>query len=249
LVVRREKEKLCRYVHIASGNYNPTTSKVYTDVGLLTHNEEIGADATSLFNFLTGYSQQSKYHRLLVAPLNLRERFVQLIGRERKHALDGKKARIIAKLNSLTDVEIIEELYSASRAGVEIDLIIRGVCMLRPGIKGLSSTIRVTSIVGRFLEHSRIFYFANGGSAEDEEVYIGSADWMFRNLDRRVEVAVPVLNLEIPKYLKETVLETYLKDNVNARILRPDGSYRRISNNGTDAFDAQMFFAGRDMDI
>jgi polyphosphate kinase len=121
--------------------------------------------------------------------------------------------------------------------------------MLRPGIKGLSSTIRVTSIVGRFLEHSRIFYFANGGSAEDEEVYIGSADWMFRNLDRRVEVAVPVLNLEIRKYLKETVLETYLKDNVNARILRPDGSYRRISNNGTDAFDAQMFFAGRDMDI
>jgi polyphosphate kinase len=249
LVVRREKDKLCRYVHIASGNYNPTTSKVYTDVGLLTHNEEIGADATSLFNFLTGYSQQSKYHYLLVAPLNLRERFIQLIRREKKHSLDGKKARIIAKLNSLTDVEVIEELYSASRASVEIDLIVRGICMLRPGIKGLSSSIRVTSIIGRFLEHSRIFYFANGGSAEDEEVYIGSADWMFRNLDRRVEVAVPVLNAEIRKYLKDTVLETYLKDNVNARVLRSDGSYRRLSNIGSDAFDSQMFFAGREMDI
>jgi len=249
LVVRREKDKLCRYVHIASGNYNPTTSKVYTDVGLLTHNEEIGADATSLFNFLTGYSQQSKYHRLLVAPLNLREKFIQLIRRERKHALDGKKARIIAKLNSLTDVEIIEELYSASRAGVEIDLIVRGVCMLRPGIKGLSSTIKVTSIVGRFLEHSRIFYFANSGSSEGEEVYIGSADWMFRNLDRRVEVVMPILDAEIRKYLRETVLEAYLKDNINARVLRPDGSYRRLSNTGTDAFDAQMFFAGREIDL
>ena len=249
LVVRREKDKLCRYVHIASGNYNPTTSKVYTDVGLLTHNAEIGADATSLFDFLTGYSQQSKYHRLLVAPLNLREKFIQLIRRERKHALDGKKARIIAKLNSLTDVEIIEELYSASRAGVAIDLIVRGICMLRPGIKGLSSTMKVTSVVGRFLEHSRIFYFANGGSPDDEEVYIGSADWMFRNLDRRVEVVVPILNAEIRRYLKETVLEAYLKDNVNARVLRPDGSYRRLSNNGSDAFDSQMFFAGREIDL
>ncbi|MEP7074301.1 MAG: polyphosphate kinase 1 [Acidobacteriota bacterium] len=248
LVVRREKDKLVRYVHVATGNYNPVTSRMYTDVGLLTSNEAIGADATSLFNFLTGYSQQNKYHKMVVAPLNLRQKFVQLIRREKRHRLAGKKARIIAKFNSLTDENLISELYEASKAGVEIDLLVRGICSLRPGISGLSSTIRVTSIVGRFLEHSRIFYFANGGTAESEEVYIGSADWMRRNLDRRIEIAIPVTDPAIKHYLRHTVLDAYLKDNVNAKVLRPDGSYRKVEGSA-EPFDAQMFFAGKDIEV
>ena len=245
LVVRREKDKLTRYVHIATGNYNPLTSRVYTDVGLLTADEEIGADATSLFNFLTGYSQQKKYHRLLVAPLNLRERLIELVRRERRNKLAGKEARIILKINSLTDTELIQELYSASQAGVEIDLICRGICSLRPGVKGLSPTIRVRSLVGRFLEHSRVLYFANGGEEDDDELYIGSADWMQRNLDRRVEVLVPILSPELKVYLRDTYLNAYLRDNVNASLLRPDGTYRRIT--GGEPFDAQAFFIGQDV--
>ncbi len=243
LVVRREKEKLVRYVHFGTGNYNPATSKLYTDLGLLTSDEEIGEDATSLFNFLTGYSQQDKYNRLLVAPLNLRERLVELIRRERDIARAGQKARIIVKINSLTDEELISELYDASQAGVNIDLIVRGICSLRPGVRGLSSNIRVRSIVGRFLEHSRIFYFGNGGT--DEEVYIGSADWMQRNLDRRVEVVLPVLDQDIRRYIVDEILEFYLKDNINAWVLRPDGTYRKVT--GTAPFDAQMAFVGRDI--
>lgn len=246
LVVRREKDRLARYVHISTGNYNPVTSRIYTDIGLLTADEEIGADATSLFNFLTGYSQQSKYHRMLVAPLNLRDKFVQLIRREKRNRLAGKPARIIAKLNSLTDEGLIDELYAASKAGVEIDLIVRGICSLRPGIKGLSANIRVTSIVGRFLEHSRIFYFANGGDPETEEVFIGSADWMLRNLDRRVEVVIPVTDPAIKSYLRHVVLDAYLKDNVNARSLRPDGSYKTLTN-GAEPFDSQLFFVGQEI--
>lgn len=245
LVVRREKDKLARYVHLATGNYNPTTSRLYTDLGLLTADEEIGADATSLFNFLTGYSQQSKYHRLLVAPLNLRERLTELIQREKKNKLDGVEARIIVKVNSLTDEQLIHELYDASQAGVEIDLIVRGICALRPGIKGLSSNIRVRSIVGRFLEHSRIFYFANGGG-ENEEIYIGSADWMMRNLDRRVEIVFPIIDPAIRTYIRHEILELYLRDNCNARVLRPDGSYKKVSGGG-DPFDSQMAFVGRDI--
>lgn len=244
LVVRREKDKLFRYVHLGTGNYNPATSRMYTDLGLITADEEIGEDATSLFNFLTGYSQQDQYHRLLVAPLNLRERLIELIRRETQNKIDGKPARMIIKVNSLTDEQLIQELYDAAAAGVEIDLIVRGVCALRPGVKGLSSTIKVRSLVGRFLEHSRIFYFANGGG-DDEEVYIGSADWMSRNLDRRVEIVVPVLDPEIKLYLKEEVLDNYLRDNVNARMLRADGTYRKVS--GTEAFDAQMYFVGQDI--
>lgn len=245
LVVRREKEKLCRYVHIASGNYNPLTSRTYTDVGLLTADEEIGADATSLFNFLTGYSQQTTYHRLLVAPLNLRERLTELVRRERRNKLAGKDARIILKVNSITDTELIEELYAASQAGVEIDLIVRGICSLRPGVKGLSSNIRVRSVVGRFLEHSRVMYFANAAEEDSGgEVFIGSADWMQRNLDRRVEVAVPILSPDIKNFLKDVYLDAYLRDTVNARVLRPDGTYRKIPS--TDPFDAQMFFVGQD---
>lgn len=247
LVIRREKDKLVPYVHLATGNYNPTTSRVYTDIGLLTADDEIGADVTNLFNFLTGYSQQNKFHRLIVAPLDLREKFLLLVRRERKHAAEGKPARIIAKFNSLTDVAIIKELYRASRAGVEIDLIVRGMCMLRPGISGISENIRVRSIIGMFLEHSRVFYFANGGGEENEEVYFGSSDWMQRNFDRRVEVVVPVLDQEIKRYLKDTFLDAYLRDNVNARILKSDGSRRRVSTPADQVFDAQMYFVGQDI--
>lgn len=244
LVVRREKGKLRRYVHVATGNYNPTTARLYTDFGLLTSNDEIGADATNLFNFLTGYSQQNKFHRFLVAPLNLRERLVELIRREREHKLAGREGRIIIKVNSLTDEALINELYEASGDGVEIDLIVRGICSLRPSMKGISSSIRVRSVVGRFLEHSRVFYFANGGGDLDE-VYIGSADWMMRNLDRRVEVLVPVLDSTIKQYLRDEVLQTYLRDNVNARILRADGSYKAVS--GGEPVDAQSYFIGSDV--
>jgi polyphosphate kinase len=245
LVVRREKEKLSKYVHISSGNYNPLTARLYTDLSILTCEDEIGVDATSLFNFLTGYSQQTSYNRLFVAPVDLRENLLERIERERRNKVDGKDARIILKMNSITDEELINALYDASQAGVEIDLICRGICSLRPGIKGLSSNIRVRSIVGRFLEHSRIFYFANGGAEQDEELYIASSDWMQRNMDRRVEIALPVLDPDIRHYLKNTVLDAYLRDNVNARVLKSDGSYKKVS--GGEAFDAQMFFAGQDI--
>ncbi|PYT01693.1 MAG: polyphosphate kinase 1 [Acidobacteria bacterium] len=245
LVVRREKEKLSRYVHVATGNYNPITSRMYTDLGLLTADEDIAADVTSLFNFLTGYSQQSNYNRLMVAPLNLREGLIDLVRREKRNKLAGKHARIIVKVNSLTDTDLINELYAASQAGVEIDLIVRGICSLRPGVKGLSSNIRVRSVVGRFLEHSRVFYVANGGEVADEEVYIGSADWMLRNVDRRVEVLAPILDPDIKAFLKDVYLDAYLRDNVNARALRPDGTYRKLP--GAEPFDAQMFFVGHDV--
>jgi polyphosphate kinase len=247
LVIRREKGKLVRYVHLATGNYNPATSRIYTDLGLLTTDEEIGAEITNLFNFLTGYSVFAGYKSLLVAPVNMRGEFLRLIEREIHNCKDKKPARIIVKINSLTDVEIINELYRASQAGVEVDLIVRGICILRPGIEGLSENIRVRSIVGRFLEHSRIFYFANGG--DDEEIYIGSADWMRRNIDRRVEVVSPVKDENIRQYLKESVLESYLRDTINARILQPDGSYSKILNDDSEPFDAQMFFVGQKIKI
>ena len=244
LVVRREKDKLCRYVHLGTGNYNPVTSRMYTDLGLLTADEEIGEDATSLFNFLTGYSQQNKYKRLMVAPLNLRERLLELIRRERKNKLAGRHARIIIKANSITDDQIIKELYRASQAGVEIDLIIRGICTLRPGIKGLSHNIRVRSIIGRFLEHSRLYYFANGGDGHDE-IFIGSADLMHRSFDRRVEVLAPVIDPEIAAYLRDNMLESYLKDEVNAHILQSDGSYKKNGGRAKGGFDSQMHFVGK----
>ena len=242
LVVRREEHGLQTYTHIASGNYNPTTSRVYTDLGLLTSDSIIGDDATDLFNFLTGFSIQKDFGRLLVAPLNLRKRFMALIKRETAHALEGRAAHIMAKINRLTDLNIIEALYEASQAGVKIDLIVRGACMIRPNEPGLSQTIHVRSIVGRFLEHSRIFYFANGG---DEEIYIGSADWMARNLDRRVEVVVPVLDEQIKRYLKDTVLAAYLRDNVKARVMTSDGAYEMPATEpGEEWFNSQMFFEG-----
>lgn len=242
LVVRREGEGLKRYVHLATGNYNPTTSRIYTDVGLLTSNEELGADATDLFNFLTGYSQQMDYRKLLVAPVNLREKMLEMIRREAENAKQGKPARIIIKINSLTDIETIHELYKAARSGVKIDLNIRGICMLRPGLQNISENIRVVSVVGRFLEHSRIFYFANGG---DEELYIGSADLMQRNLNRRVEVITPIKDKEFIKNLKEEILSAYLQDNVNAQSLESDGTYQKINPlSEEDSFNSQLYFVG-----
>ena len=240
LVVRRENGNLRRYVHLATGNYNPETSAFYTDLGLFTVDEQIGEDSTELFNYLTAYSQNEGFRKLLVAPLNLRERMVELIGRETENAKNGLPSRIIAKFNRLADAQIIRALYEASQAGVEIDLIVRGVCMLRPGIEGLSENIRVRSIVGPLLEHSRVYYFANGG---DEEVYIGSSDWMPRNLDRRVEVIAPVENANLKNFLKNEYLAAYLRDNVKARELMPDGFYKRVSPEANEMeFNCQLSF-------
>ncbi len=245
LVLRRENKLLRRYVHISTGNYNPMTSKFYTDLGLITADEEIGADVTDLFNFLTGYSFQTEYRKLLIAPIDLREKMLEFIKRETKNKIEGKEARIIVKINSLTDDKIVRALYRASQAGVKIDLIVRGICVLRPGIQGLSENIRVVSIVGRFLEHSRVFYFANGG---DEEVFIGSADWMHRNLDRRVEAVVPIKDKNLVKYLKEKVLNTYLNDNLNSQILNSNGTYEKLRpSNENPPFDAQMYFVEQDI--
>jgi polyphosphate kinase len=247
LVVRREGGRLRRYVHVATGNYNPTTAKIYTDIGLLTANEEIGADVTDIFNYLTGYSNQKEFCKLLVAPVTLRPKMMEMIRREADNARAGKPARIIAKMNSITDVEITQALYEAAQAGVSIDLIIRGICVLRPGVEGLSENIRVRSIVARLLEHSRVFYFENGGEG-NEEIYIGSADWMQRNLDRRVEVIAPVLEPKLKRYLKEELLVSYLRDTAKSRILKSDGSYERINpGEGAEAFAAQEFFASRPM--
>ncbi len=242
LVVRREDGRLRRYVHVATGNYNPTTSRIYTDFGLFTADPEIGADTTDLFNFLTGYSQHKNYRQLLVAPFNLKERMLAMIARETEHARAGRSARIVAKINSLTDLNIIRALYEAAQAGVRVELVVRGICMLRPGVAGLSENINVTSVVGRFLEHSRVYYFQNGGA---EEVYIGSADWMHRNLERRVEVVAPINDERLRQQLKD-VLEVYLRDNVKARRLMPDGTYARVLSAGTDTepqVHTQMHFA------
>lgn len=242
LVVRREGEALRRYMHIASGNYNPTTSCTYTDLGLFTADEKIGADATELFNYLTGCSRQTEYRRLFVSPVNLRDKMNALIDREIKHQQAGRPARIVAKFNRLADKQIIDKLYEASRAGVQIELIVRGICILRPGVAGLSETITVRSIVGRFLEHSRVFYFSNGGN---EEFYIGSADLMSRNLKHRIEVVAPVRESELQSYLREVVLNAYLRDNVKARLLRADGSYARVPvPRGEERFDSQASFIG-----
>lgn len=241
LIVRREGDDLRHYVHLATGNYNPETSAVYTDLGLLTADPEIGADSAELFNFLTAYSQRDKFNKLLVAPINLRERMIEMIERETANALDGHPARIIAKVNRLADTGIIHALYEASCAGVKIDLIVRGVCMLRPGVPGLSENIEVRSIVGRLLEHSRVYYFANGGN---DEIYMGSADWMPRNLNRRVEVITPVTDPQLKQYLKYDFLPAYLRDNVKARRLLPDGTYERVSSVEDPVFDAQTSFQG-----
>ncbi len=237
LVVRREDEKIRRYVHIGTGNYNAKTSKLYTDVGLFSCRPELGADLTDLFNYLTGYSQQRSYRKLVVSPVNTRESFNQLIQQEIDHCQAGKSGRIVAKMNALVDPRMIANLYRASQAGVSIDLIIRGMCCLRPGLPGVSENIRVISIIGRFLEHSRIYYFNNGG---DAKVLIGSADWMTRNLDRRVEVITPIEDLEISKDLQE-ILGIMLADNRQAWDMQSDGSYQqRRPQYGTDEESTQQ---------
>jgi len=221
LVVRREKDRIRRYVHIGTGNYNPKTARLYTDLGLFSCREELGADLTDVFNFLTGYSRQKAYREIMVAPVNMRDRFLELIKREIENVHNGFSGRIVAKMNALVDPQIIFALYEASCAGVKIDLIIRGICCLRPGLPNLSDNIRVISIIGRFLEHSRIFYFYNNSQ---EEIYIGSADWMRRNLDRRVEVITPIKDQEIAKDIQE-ILGIMLADNRHAWDLQADGSY------------------------
>ena len=221
LVVRKEADGIRRYAHIGSGNYNSQTARVYTDLGLLTSDPSIGADLTDLFNSLTGFSRQNAFRNLLVAPRNMRQRFTEMVDREAELARAGRPGRIIAKMNSLVDAELIQHLYDASQAGANIDLIVRGICCLRPGIPGISDRIKVTSIVGRFLEHSRIFYFGNDGN---EEIYFGSADWMPRNFDRRVEVVAPIEKRQLhPRVC--ALLETCLADNRQAWDLHRDGTY------------------------
>lgn len=225
LVVRKEEKGIRRYVHLGTGNYNDVTARLYTDMGLFTCNKEIGEDATAVFNMLSGYSEPESWKELSLAPLWLKDRFLELINREKENAANGKEAYIIAKMNSVCDADIIEALYEASAAGVKTELIVRGICCLKPGIKGVSENITVRSIVGDFLEHSRIFLFCNDGS---EEIYMGSADWMPRNLERRVEILFPVKDADIKKTLREYI-ELQLKDNVKARILGADGKYMRRS--------------------
>lgn len=232
LVVRRERDGLRRYVHLSTGNYNVTTAHLYTDVGMLTCRPALGEDASDLFNYLTGYSSQSDYRRFLVAPVNLRSAMIRLIQRESAHALAGERGHLIFKFNTLTDPEMIEALYAASQAGVAIDLIVRGVCSLRPGVPGLSETITVRSIIGRFLEHSRIFYCRNAG---DDEIWVGSADLMSRNLDRRVEVVFPVEDRGLIERLRDHVLRVSLEDTINAHLLRPDGTYVRVKGDPCDS--------------
>jgi polyphosphate kinase len=226
LIVRRESGRLRRYVHLSSGNYNPATASVYTDIGLFTCREDIGRDATQLFNVISGYGTPKAFQSLLVAPLTLRQRVIELIEREARWAAGGQAARIILKMNALSDAGIIECLYRASQAGVQIDLIVRGVCCLQPGVPTLSDNIRVRSIVGRFLEHSRAWYFRNGGC---EEMYVGSADLMTRNLDDRFEVMAPIEDAALKQRIRQDILGTYLADNVKARELQSDGQYVRVS--------------------
>lgn len=238
LIVRREEDGIRRYVHLGTGNYNDSTAKMYTDCGILTCSEPIGEDATAVFNMLSGYSEPKHWNRLVLAPLWMRDTFMRLIRRETAHAQRGESARIIAKMNSLCDKEIIAALYEASAAGVKIDLIVRGICCLKPGIPKISEHIQVRSIVGNFLEHARIFYFQNGG---DEEFYMASADWMPRNLDKRVEILFPVEAAELKEQVRH-ILQIQLEDTIKAYILQPDGTYEKIDKRGKVLLSAQEYF-------
>jgi polyphosphate kinase len=241
LVVRKEADGLRRYVHLGTGNYNATTARIYEDLCLFTCQEDIGADASELFNSLTGYSRQSSYRKLLVAPVSLRRGIIERIEREMRHVQERHAdGHLIFKVNALVDPEIIAVLYQASQAGVRIDLIVRGICCLRPGMAGVSDNIRVRSLVGRFLEHSRVFYFGNGG---DEEIYLGSADLMQRNLNERVETLFPVEDPRLRTAIRQRLLDPLLADTVNARELLPDGRYVRVQpETGTPPFDSQTWF-------
>jgi polyphosphate kinase len=238
-VVRREPEGIRRYVHLATGNYNPTTARIYTDLGLFTAEPEFGEDTSELFNLLTGYSQGRRWRKFLVAPLGLREQVVELIDREGRNAMAGKPARIIVKMNALVEPTVIDALYRAARAGVRIDLVVRGTCCLRPDIPGLSENIRVISIVDRFLEHSRIFYFENAG---DTEVFLGSADWMPRNFYRRIELMFPIEDARLKDRVTRELLQVILNDNVKARVLQADGCYVRATPNGSEPVRSQAVF-------
>ena len=226
LVIRREGEDLVRYAHIGTGNYNPTTARIYSDLGLLTAHAGITGDVADLFNRLTGFARPPAYQHLHVAPNHMKRQVIERIEFEAAEARAGRPASIIAKCNALTDTDVIDALYEASRAGVQIDLLIRGICCLLPGIPGLSETIRVRSVVGRFLEHHRIYWFERAGTPA---AYIGSADWMDRNLERRVEVTTPILDPDHARWLREDVLQAYLDDNVRTRLMLSDGSYRRLT--------------------
>jgi len=238
LVVRKEEDGIRRYVHLGTGNYNDSTAKLYTDLGLLTCREDIGEDATAVFNMLSGYSEPKYWNKLAVAPLWLKDRFLYLIEREIKNAKAGHDAKIIAKMNSLCDPEIISALYEASSAGVQIELIVRGICCLKTGIKGVSENIRVRSIVGTFLEHSRIFVFENDGN---KEYYLASADWMPRNLNRRVEIMFPIEQPDLKAEVQD-IIDSLMKDNMKAQILQDDGTYERIDRRGKELFGAQKYF-------
>jgi polyphosphate kinase len=249
LLARRDPDGVTRrYAHIGTGNYNATTARIYTDLSLLTANPEITGAVHDVFSFLTAYAENPSYDPLLVAPLDLAEKLLALIAREAENARQGYPARIIAKMNALLDEKVITALYQASQAGVEIDLLVRGICALRPGVRGISDRIRVRSIVGRFLEHSRIYYFANAG---EDEVYIGSADWMPRNLYERVEVLTPLKDPMAVDRVRQEILEAYLADNMKTRVLAKDGSYHRVWQTpgkrggrppaGPSAFNAQEF--------
>ena len=238
LVVRREEDGIRRYVHLGTGNYNDSTAKLYPDCGIFTCNEAIGEDATAVFNMLSGYSEPLSWNELVLAPIWLRTRFMRLIARETKHAREGKPAKIVAKMNSLCDEGIIAALYEASAAGVKIELIVRGICCLKVGIPGISENIHVRSIVGNFLEHSRIFFFLNDG---EEELYMGSADWMPRNLDRRVEILFPVLDDTLKEKVKH-ILDVELADNTKAHVLKPDGEYEKIDRRGKVLVNSQKQF-------
>ena len=239
LVVRQEGERIRRYVHLSTGNYNAVTAQQYTDLGLFTCDDAIGADASDVFNYLTGYSDKREYRKFLVAPINLRSGLERLIRREMAHQAGGMQGHLVFKVNALVDKPMIQLLYEASQAGVRVDLVVRGMCCLRPGISGVSENIHATSIVGRFLEHSRVFWFQNGGQ---EEVYLGSADLMVRNLDRRVEILFPVSNPRLVRLLHDDVLATYLSDTAKARVMAADGSYARALRGNGKAVDAQAEF-------
>jgi len=240
LVVRQEGERIRRYVHMATGNYNHITAQLYEDIGMFTSDDEIGADATDIFNYLTGYSSKDDYRKLLVAPIQLREKLMDLIYQEIEQHKKHKDGHIILKMNSLVDHEMIRLLYQASNEGVKIDLIVRGMCCLRPEVEGLSDHIRVISVVGRFLEHSRIYYFYNHGK---EIIFMGSADIMPRNLNQRVEVLFPVEDADMIRHLRDDILEVYLQKNINAWRMQPDGSYERAKppENGS-LVDVQRWF-------
>jgi polyphosphate kinase len=243
LVLRREGNAIQPYLHVATGNYNMVTAHSYTDIGLFTCNPEITADTIDLFNFLTGYSAKKDYQKLLVAPVNLRQSMESLILREIQHHVKDGRGHLVFKMNALVDPSIIRCLYRASQAGLRIDLLVRGVCCLRPGVAGVSDNIRVTSIVGRFLEHSRIFYFRNGGK---EEIYIGSADMMPRNLNRRVEILFPIDDEDLMRRVRDEILAEYLVDNVKARRMQPDGSYKRSPRpDGQMALSSQEILMGK----